>query len=125
MRTIRTMLMGAAASLLLAGGLLAQKPKGKPHPRIKEAAARATALARVPGARVQSHELEFEGGRWIYSYDLKTKGKSGIDEVNVDANNGEIVGGVEHEGPKAEAKEKAKEKGVDAKEPGKYHKADH
>lgn len=121
MSTIRTMFLGAAGTLLLAGGLLAQKPNAKPHPKLKESVARATALAKVPGATVKSHELEFEKGRWIYSYDLKTKGRSGIDEVNVDANTGEVVGGVEHEGPKAEAKEKA----IEAKEPGKYGKVKH
>lgn len=109
MGAIRTMLAGAAGTLLLAGGLLAQHPKPKPHVKVKESTARATALAKVPGAKIRSHELEFEGGRWIWSYDLKTAGKSGIDEVNVDANTGEVVGGVEHEGPKAEAKEKAAE----------------
>ncbi len=109
MGAIQSTLLSAAATLLLAGGLLAQHPGPKPHVKIKEAAARATALARVPGAKVRSHELEFEGGKWIYSYDLKTAGKSGIDEVNVDANTGEVVGGVQHEGPKAEAKEKAAE----------------
>ncbi len=109
MRAIRIPLLGAAGTLLLAAGLLAQHPKAKPHVKIRESAARATALAKVPGARVRSHELEFEGGRWIWSYDLKTAGKSGIDEVNVDANTGEVVGAVQHEGPKAEAKEKAAE----------------
>ncbi len=109
MRSIRTILLASAATLFLAGGLRAQTPKEKPHPKIKESAARATALAQVKGARVKSHELEFEGGRWIYSYDLKVRGKSGIDEVNVDANTGEVVGGVQHENPRAEAKEKAAE----------------
>lgn len=104
MRSIRTLLLPTACTLLLAGSLVAQHPKSKPHVKIKESAARATALAQVPGAKVRSHELEFEGGRWIYSYDLKTAGKSGIDEVNVDANTGEVVGGVQHEGPRAEAK---------------------
>ncbi len=109
MGTVRTLLLGTAGTLLLAGGLLAQHPRPKPHVKIKESAARVTALARVPGAKVRSHELEFEGGRWIWSYDLKTPGKSGIDEVNVDANTGAVVGGVQHEGPRAEAKERAAE----------------
>jgi len=109
MGTIRTILLGGAGTLLLAGGLLAQHPKPKPHVKIEEAAARATALARVPHSAVRSHELEFEGGRWIWSYDLKVAGKSGIDEVNVDANTGAVVGGVQHEGRTSEAKEKAAE----------------
>lgn len=87
--------------------------------KIAEAAARKTALAAVPGGKVKSHELERENGRLIYSYDIKVAGKSGIEEVNVDAMTGEIVAH-EHEDAKAEAKEKkaeAKEKKAEAKKP--------
>jgi uncharacterized membrane protein YkoI len=80
--------------------------------KIAEADARKTALAAVPGGKVQSHELEREKGKLIYSYDIKVAGKSGIEEVNVDAMTGEIVAH-EHEDAKTEAKEKkaeAKEK---------------
>ena len=76
--------------------------------KISEAAARKTALAAVPGGKVQSHELERENGRLIYSYDIKVAGKSGVEEVNVDAKTGEIVAH-EHEDAKAEAKEKKAE----------------
>jgi uncharacterized membrane protein YkoI len=75
---------------------------------IAEADARKTALAAVPGGKVQSHELEREKGKLIYSYDIKVAGKSGIEEVNVDAKTGEIVAH-EHEDAKAEAKEKKAE----------------
>ena len=80
--------------------------------KIAEADARKTALAAVPGGKVQSHELEREKGKLIYSYDIKVAGKSGIEEVNIDAMTGEIVAH-EHEDAKTEAKEKkaeAKEK---------------
>ena len=76
--------------------------------KIAEADARNTALAAVPGGKVQSHELEREKGRLIYSYDIKIAGKSGIEEVNVDAMTGEIIAHV-HEDAKAEAKEKKAE----------------
>ena len=76
--------------------------------KIAEAAARKTALAAVPGGKVQSHELERENGKLIYSYDIKVAGKSGVEEVNVDAMTGEIVAH-EHEDAKAEAKEKKAE----------------
>ena len=71
--------------------------------------ARATALAKVPGGVIQSAELERERGKLIYSFDIKVKGKAGIDEVNVDAIDGHVVG-VEHEGAKAERKEALQEK---------------
>ena len=80
--------------------------------KIAEADARKTALAAVPGGKVKSHELEREKGKLIYSYDIKVAGKSGIEEVNIDAMTGEIVAH-EHEDAKTEAKEKkaeAKEK---------------
>jgi len=76
--------------------------------KIAEADARKTALAAVPGGKVQSHELERENGRLIYSYDIKVAGKSGVEEINVDAKSGEIVAH-EHEDAKAEAKEKKAE----------------
>ena len=76
--------------------------------KIAESDARKTALAAVPGGRVQSHELERENGKLIYSYDIKVAGKSGVEEVNVDAITGSIVAH-EHENAKAEAKEKKAE----------------
>lgn len=76
--------------------------------KIAERDARKTALAAVPGGKVQSHELERENGRLIYSYDIKIAGKSGVEEINVDAKTGEIVAH-EHEDAKAEAKEKKAE----------------
>ena len=76
--------------------------------KVAEADARKTALAAVPGGKVQSHELERENGKLIYSYDIKVAGKSGIEEVNVDAMTGAIVAH-EHEDAKTEAKEKKAE----------------
>src|SRR4051812_35104056 len=73
--------------------------------KISKDSATKLALARVPGATVQSAEIERENGRLIWSFDLKTAGKSGIDEVNVNALTGKIVGGTQHETPKTEKKE--------------------
>ena len=47
--------------------------------------ARALALKTVPNAKIQAGEIEREGGKLIYSFDMKVAGKSGIDEVNIDA----------------------------------------
>ena len=76
--------------------------------KVTETDARKTALAAVPNGKVQSHELERENGKLIYSYDIKVAGKSGVEEVNVDAVTGQIVAH-EHEDAKAEAKEKKAE----------------
>src|SRR2546429_9096202 len=125
MRTLKYATMIAAA-LTIAGTIRASAQQAKAttkkeatsqaalrkEAKIAEADARKTALAAVPGGKVQSHELEREKGKLIYSYDIKVAGKSGIEEVNVDAMTGEIVAH-EHEDAKTEAKEKkaeAKEK---------------
>jgi hypothetical protein len=91
-----------------------------PKPRVTESAARAIAMARVPGAQVKSHELEREHGKLVYSYDLAVPGKSGIEEVQVDARTGKIVA-VEHETPKAEQREKAQEQKAPRKGTGTSH----
>jgi len=76
--------------------------------KITEAAARATALQQVPNGAVKSSELERENGKLIYSYDITVPGKTGIDEVNVNAIDGTVVA-KSHETPKSEKAEAAKE----------------
>ncbi len=68
-------------------------------------AARATALAQVPGGVVKSEELEREHGKLIYSFDVLVPGKSGVEEVNVNAIDGKVVN-KKHESAKTEAREK-------------------
>ena len=76
--------------------------------KISEAEARVTALKEVPTGTVKSEEIERENGKLIYSYDITVPGKAGIDEVNVNAMTGAVVG-KSHEGAKAEKKEAAQE----------------
>jgi len=57
---------------------------------------------------VKSEELEREHGKLIYSYDITVPGKTGIDEVNVNAIDGTVVA-KQHETPKSEKKEAAQE----------------
>jgi uncharacterized membrane protein YkoI len=76
--------------------------------KITEATARATALREIPNGTVKSNELEREHGKLIYSYDITVPGKTGIDEVNVNAIDGTIVA-KQHETPKSEKKEAVKE----------------
>ena len=71
--------------------------------------ARSLAMKEVPGGKIQSSELEREHGKLIYSYDIKVAGKSGIEEVNIDALTGALVAH-EHETPTAEKKEAAQER---------------
>jgi hypothetical protein len=77
--------------------------------KVSEEAARATALAEVPNGKVESHELEKEHGKLVYSFDIKEPGKSGVQEVNVDAMTGKVLNN-HHETTSAEHKEMTKEK---------------
>ncbi len=76
--------------------------------KISDETARATALKEVPTGTVKSSELERENGKLIYSIDITVPGKTGIEEVNVNAIDGSVVAR-EHETPKSEKKEAAAE----------------
>jgi uncharacterized membrane protein YkoI len=76
--------------------------------KVSEATARATALAQVPNGKVKSSEIERENGKLIYSFDITVPGKTGIEEVNVNAIDGSVVN-QEHETPKSEKTEAAAE----------------
>jgi uncharacterized membrane protein YkoI len=67
-----------------------------------------SALNRVPNGRIQEAELEKEHGRLVYSFDLSSPRKPGVEEVLVDAKTGSVVS-VTHESPQSEARENAKE----------------
>ncbi len=85
----------------------AARPAHKPKLSMEDA--RKLALAKVPG-KIHAEELEKEGGKWIYSFEIEeTGGKADeIKEVNVDADTGNI-GPVETE--KKRAKGDKAEKG--------------
>ena len=110
-----------AGTMLLAAPLFAQNVKVKEErpglfkqAKITPEAATATALAKVPGGKIDAAELENEKGKLIYSFDIKVQGKSGIEEVAVDAITG-VVLSVEHETPADEAKEAKADKAKAAK----------
>ncbi|MBI3568933.1 MAG: PepSY domain-containing protein [Gemmatimonadetes bacterium] len=115
MRRIR--LAAWAIPLLLTAATLAaqgvkvkeEKPGLLKKAKVTAEAAIATAQAKLPKATLKSAEIEQEDGKLIYSFDFATAGKSGIDEVNVDAMTGKVLA-VEHETPKSEAAEAAKDK---------------
>ncbi len=76
--------------------------------------ARKLALAQVPRGRIAEAELEEENGTLVYSFDIKTSGKSGIDEVLIDAKTGALIS-KSHETAAAEKKEAAEEKAAKSK----------
>jgi hypothetical protein len=77
--------------------------------KITEAAAADAAMKAVPGAKIQSVELEKENNQLLYSYDMKTAGKAGVDEVRVDALTGTVID-TKHETVKEEKAEKKADK---------------
>ena len=70
--------------------------------------ARALARGRVPAAQIAAAEIEMEKGKLVYSFDMKTRGRGGIDEVLIDAMTGAVIS-VAHEGPAQEAAERAQD----------------
>jgi len=76
--------------------------------KIPDAAARKAALGKVSGTVTKS-ELEVEDGCLVYSYDIKVAGKSGVEEILVDAGNGKILSH-KHESAVKEAAEAASDK---------------
>ncbi|HZS40719.1 MAG TPA: PepSY domain-containing protein [Polyangia bacterium] len=84
---MRTLLIALALFAATATTTAAKAPP--PAVPITMEQARATALARVPG-RVTSEELEQEGGKWIYSFDIRDARKRTM-EIHVDARSGEIL----------------------------------
>jgi hypothetical protein len=80
--------------------------------KVTQADAQKTALASFKDpskATVKEAELEAEHGCLVYSFDIEVTGKTGVQEVQVDAGNGKLLSS-KHESPKAEAAEKAKDK---------------
>ena len=111
----RTTIATIAGSLAIAGSAAAQKTRPETQAqlmrqaKISKSVATKTALSLVPGGKVKSSEIERENGKLIYSFDIKVAGKSGIEEINVDALTGAVIAH-EHETPKAEKKEAVLEK---------------
>lgn len=130
----RNMMLAAIAALSLAASPAAAqmaKKDAKPaakheteaqlkaEAKVSMADAKKTALAQVPKGWVKSGELEREDGTLLYSFDIATKGKSGIDEVHINAITGAVLSN-KHETAameKAEAKHDMKDMKHDAKKP--------
>jgi uncharacterized membrane protein YkoI len=73
--------------------------------KITKEQAQETAMAKAPGGTIKEGELEKEGGKLIWSFDIATPGTKNTTEVNVDAITGAIVS-VTTETPEQEGKEK-------------------
>ena len=111
MKAVSVLVLSIALGVAAAVPASAANTKGKSatQAKITMKEARALALAKVPKGKVETEELEREHGRLLYSFDIRVPGKSGIQEVQIDAMNGKVLS-VEHETPKAERKEAEEEK---------------
>ena len=115
--TVRSLLVAMSLSLPLqaagcapsSGGPEASAAQGSAQaapetPSVTMSQAREAALGQVPQGQIRSEELEHEGDRLVYSFDLTVPGQEGVEEVLVDAADGTIVS-TEHESPQAEKAE--------------------
>lgn len=84
----------ALAMLLVSASAFAAEPWQdtlRTQAKVTQAQATATALARVPGGKVESAELEREHGKLIWSFDLVQPRVKGVTEIQVDAVSGVVV----------------------------------
>jgi uncharacterized membrane protein YkoI len=104
----------AAALLALAAGAATAQPHTpkiagsaalKARAKVSGDSATKVARAQVPNGKIQSAELEEEKGKLLYSFDIKVPGKSGVEEVHVDALTGAVLAR-EHETAASEKAEK-------------------
>lgn len=78
--------------------------------KVSEAAARRTAMKRVPNGTIKEGELEMENGHLQWSFDIATPDSTDITEVNVDAISGKIIDVSKEKPEKDEGKEREKDK---------------
>ena len=117
--TVLALFVSLAPSLSAASPACSVHPKkGATADELKSLAklsqddARKAALATLKDpskATIKEAELEAEHGCLVYSFDIEIAGAKGIQEVQIDAGDGKVLSS-EHESPKAEAAEKAKDK---------------
>ncbi|MBI3881817.1 MAG: PepSY domain-containing protein [Verrucomicrobia bacterium] len=76
--------------------------------KVSRADAEKAALEKAPDGKIVEGELEEEGGKLIWSFDIARPGTKNITEVAVDAITGKVIG-TEIETPAQQAKEKAED----------------
>ena len=110
MKRINLLLIAGLLTALLSA-CVSEQSKLKSQAKVSKTVAERTALAKVPNGTVKEEELEMEGGKLIWSFDIATPDSKNITEVAVDAITGEVLS-IDKETPADQAKEKV----ADAKE---------
>lgn len=93
-----------------------EKPGMLARARVTPDSARKLALAQVANGTINEQEIEEEHGKLLYSFDIKVAGRSGIEEIQIDALSGALVSH-EHETPRQSAQERAADARAAAKKP--------
>jgi uncharacterized membrane protein YkoI len=81
-----------------------KQTKWQAKAKVSKADAEKAAMAKVPDGTIKEAELEKEGGKLIWSFDMATPGTQEITEVHVDAKTGAVIA-VSKESPEQENKE--------------------
>ena len=105
--TVAAIFVATASLLAIAADRSAQAPE--PRTKVSRAAAEKIALARVPGGKTISGNLERANGRAVWSFDISMPNSKDIAEVHIDARTGAVVA-VNIETPAQQAQEAAAEK---------------
>jgi uncharacterized membrane protein YkoI len=96
--------MMVLAGPMLACGEAGEQAELEARAKVTRQQAETTALARVPGGEIAEGELEEEDGKLVYSFDIRVAGRSGVEEIWVDAMTGQVIS-EEHETDAEEAAE--------------------
>lgn len=94
-------------ALAAASGLASDNNAAKNPGKITKAKAERIALAKMPGGRIRSAELETVRGRHFWSVYIAKSGSKNAKEIRVDAISGQILA-VQTERPEDQAEEPAK-----------------
>jgi uncharacterized membrane protein YkoI len=100
-------LIVALSTLGLSSGVADDKSSAKHSSKITKASAERIALAKMPGGRIHSAELETARGRRFWSVYIAKPGSKNAKEIRVDATSGQILA-VQTERPEDQAEEPPK-----------------
>ena len=103
--------MALSVSVMAKVDVKESKPGLLKQAKVSPEKALKTALKSVKGAALKEAEIEVEGGKLIYSFDLTSSPSGGAWEANVDAKTGKLIKSYQES-----AVDIAKEKAEDAKE---------
>jgi hypothetical protein len=94
-------------AFFISSGVASDNQEAKNPSKITKAKAERIALAKMPGGRIRSAELETAHGRHFWSVYLAKPGSKNAKEIRVDAVSGQILA-VQTERPEDQAEEPAK-----------------